>query len=83
MTGNHDIGISHAFSRREHGIQSSDCTPIGEEVTLIVMSPRMIAEIVRVVDGGWECELIGWGVGDDTSICESRNWDLTFLQLCP
>jgi len=52
-------------------------------VTLIVMSPRMIAEIVRVVDGGWECELIGWGVGDDTSICESRNWDLTFLQLCP
>lgn len=81
MTRDEDIRISNTFSRRKHGVQSSNRSPIGKEMTLIVMCPWVVAEIVLVVDCRGECELVGRGVGHDTGIGESRDRDLAFFQL--
>ena len=62
MTGNEDIRVSDTLGRGEHGIQSSNRSPIGKEMTLVVVCPRMGAEIVRIVDCGGECEFVGRGV---------------------
>ena len=81
MTRNQDIRVSDTLGWGEHGVQGPDGSPIGEKVTLVVMCPRVITEIVGIVDCGGECEFVGWGVRDDTGICEAGNGDLTFLQL--
>jgi hypothetical protein len=52
MTRNEDVRVSDTFSGGEHGVQSSNRSPIGKEVTLVVMCPRVGAEIICVVDCG-------------------------------
>jgi len=81
MTRNQDIRVSDTLGWGEHGVQSSNRSPIGKEVTLVVMCPRVITEIVGIVDRGRERKFVSWGVGDDTGICKTRDGDLTFLQL--
>jgi hypothetical protein len=81
MTRNEDIRVSDTLGRGEHRVQSSNRSPVGEEMTLVVMCPGVGAEIVRIVDCGGECEFVGGGVRDDTSICETGDGDLTFFQL--
>ena len=81
MTRNQDIRVSDTLGWGEHGVQSPDCSPIGKEMTLIVMCPWVIAEIILVIDCRGECEFVGRGVGDDTCIGESGNGDLAFFQL--
>lgn len=81
MARNEDIGISNTFGGRKHGVERTDCSPIGKEMTLIVMCPWVIAKIVLIIDSLWKSEFIGGGVGDDTGIGETRDGDLTFFQL--
>ena len=71
MTRDEDVRVSDTFGWGEHGVQSSNRSPIGKEVALVVMCPRVVTEIISVIDCRRECEFVGWGVGDDTGICET------------
>lgn len=50
MTGNKNVAVSHTLGRREHGVKSMDGSPIGEEMTLVIMSPGVSAKVVFVVN---------------------------------
>ena len=58
-----------------------DGTPVGKEVPLVVMRPRVITEVVLVVNCFREDKVLASGFGGDSGIGESRNRRLAFLEL--
>lgn len=61
MTGDEDVGEALAFCRREHGVQSVDASPVGEEVALVVVGPWVVAEIVIMIHSLNEAEILRYG----------------------
>lgn len=58
MTRDEDVAEAESLGRTEDGVECVDRAPIREEVTLVVMSPRVIAEVVSVVDALGEVKVL-------------------------
>lgn len=59
MTGNQDIAVSDTLGGTEHWVKRLDRSPITEEVSLLVVSPRVAAEIELVVGAVVEIKVRG------------------------
>ena len=80
MTGNEYITEPHPLCRREHGIQDVNRPPVGEEVSLLVARPRVIAKIEIVVDMRGEFEIVVYATREACCL-EKILWYLTFVEL--
>ena len=81
MTGDENVGIACTLCRGEHRVERADRPPIGEEMTLVVMRPWVIAEIVLVVDVQGEDKVRRRTFCRDPCIGEAGDGDLAFLEL--
>lgn len=57
MTRNEEIRISFSLGWGEKRVERVNTSPIREEMTLIVVGPRVIAEIVCIVNSLCEGEI--------------------------
>lgn len=81
VTGNKNVAVSHTLGRREHGVKSMDGSPIGEEMTLVIMSPGVSAKVVFVVNTFGKEKIFRRSVGSHTCIGETRDGGLTFFEI--
>ena len=80
VRGDEDVTVTRPLGRREHRVESVDRPPIGEEVALTVMRPRVVAVRILVVDVLGEGEIGGEG-GGDSSLFEVVGRLLAVLEL--
>lgn len=57
MTRDEDITVSDTLGRTEHWVERFNRSPIAEEMALLVVRPRMAAEVVLVVNVFVEVEV--------------------------
>ena len=81
MTRNEYITESLPFCRREHGVQDMNRPPVGEEVSLLVARPRLIAKIEFVVDTRSKFEVVIY-VTREACCLEKVLWHLALMELC-
>jgi len=80
MTRDEDIAESETLGWREHRVESVDRPPIREEVSLIHVSPGMVAVVVAIVDSDGEDEVLVLCFLSDSSDGEVVDGDLTLLE---
>jgi hypothetical protein len=78
MGGDEDIPVPGPLGGRKHGVERMNGPPIGEEMTLLIMSPRMIAVRILVIDLFGELE-IGAEGGRHPGLFEAGDGLLTVL----
>src|SRR5258706_8900368 len=81
MARNEYIAESLPLCRREHGVQDVNRPPVGEEVSLLVARPRVIAKIEFVVYTRSEFEVVIY-VTWEACCLEKVLWYLALMELC-
>lgn len=67
MARNENVAVSSGFGRGEHRVERREGPRIGEEVALVVVSPRVLAKVKLVVDGRRKVEVLIHRRGCDAS----------------
>jgi hypothetical protein len=65
-----NVGVSNTFGRREHRVESVDRSPIAKKVSLMIVCPGMIAEVIFVIHIGGKKEVFRCHTGRHTSISQ-------------
>lgn len=64
MRGDEDVAVPRPLGRGEHGVQGVDGPPVGEEMPLAVMRPRMVAVRILVVHAFGKGKIVAQRGGD-------------------